>query len=148
MSTDPSHSEVSAPTRQWRVSRALPVLKGAGAVIFALVAFGYPADRAQTVVAGAGAAVLAVLALRDLVAPVRLAADATGLTVVSGYASRRHIPWRDIERIRVDERRRLGLRSQLLEIDTGQRLYLLSGYELTAAPEDVVNELRTMRTGR
>ena len=63
---------------------------------------------------------LAGWALRDLIAPVRLAADADGVTVVTGFARRRrHLPWAQIERVRVDRRDRLGLRSEMLEIDAG-----------------------------
>jgi hypothetical protein len=86
-----------------------------------------------------------VLALRDLLAPVRLAADPTGVTVVSGFAGHRHLPWDQIERIRVDERRRFGARSQLLEIDTGESLHLFSGYELSASVSDVATLLQGLR---
>jgi hypothetical protein len=89
-----------------------------------------------------------VPALRDLVVPVRLAADATGVTVVTGFAGHRHLPWTAVERIRLDERRRLGVRAQLVEVDVGETLYLFSAYQLSAPCEDVVDELRRLRTGR
>jgi hypothetical protein len=94
----------------------------------------------------AAALALAAFALRDLLAPVRLAADPTGVTVVSGFAGQRHLPWARIERIRVDERHRFGMRSQLLEIDTGDSLHLFSGYELSASCAEVAALLQALRS--
>ena len=74
----------------------------------------------------AAALFLAVWGLRDLIAPVRLSADAEGVTVVSGFAGRRRLPWAAIERITVDTRTRRGLRSETLEIDTGEAIHLFS----------------------
>jgi Bacterial PH domain len=114
----------------FRVDVRLAALKVAGTVIFLLLAVVFRGDPARTVFAVVGGAVLAGYAVRDLIAPCRLAADAEGVTVVVGYASRRRLAWSEIERVRVDERRRLGTRSELLEIDTGETLYLFSGYDL------------------
>lgn len=130
----------------WRVSRNLTMLKVAGAVVFLAVAvlFG-GGDSTRVVVAVLAAVVLGIYALRDVVAPVRLAADPDGITIVTGFAGRRTLPWNAIERIRVDERRRLGTRSQLLEIDAGESLHLFSAYELNAPVEDVVETLNSIR---
>jgi hypothetical protein len=99
-------------------------------------------------IAALAAAGLAAFALRDVLAPVRLAADGQGVTVVTGFAGRRRIPWSEIERIRVDVRQRIGRKSELLEIDTGETLHLLSAAELGADLDDVVATLVTLRTGR
>jgi hypothetical protein len=139
----------AAPARRsWHVHRGLTAMKAAGALIFGGTALMFYDDRARFVIGLLVAGGLAVAALRDLVAPVRLAADATGVTVVTGFAGRRHLPWADIERIRLDERRRLGLRTQLVEVDVGETLYLFSAYQLSAPCEDVLDELRRLRTGR
>jgi hypothetical protein len=130
---------------RWRVNSGLTVLKIAAAVLFLIVAVLFASDPVGLVIALAAALVLGALALRDLLAPVRLTADPTGVTVVSGYAGHRHLPWDRIERIRVDERRRLGARSQLVEIDTGDSLHLFSGYELSASCQDVVELLESLR---
>jgi hypothetical protein len=130
----------------WRVSRNLTVLKAVGAVVFLAVAvlFG-GGDPTRVVVAVLAALVLGLYVVRDVMAPVRLAADPTGVTVVSGFAGRRTLPWDAIERIRVDERRRLGTRSQLLEIDAGESLHLFSAYELNAPVQDVAETLESIR---
>src|SRR5690242_14808079 len=97
--------------RSWRVNSRLTVLKfaGAGAFLVAAVAFlGDPVGLAVSVLAAVG---LVLFAVRDVLAPVRLAADPAGITVVTGFNGRRRVPWSAVEVVRVDERRRLGVRS-------------------------------------
>jgi hypothetical protein len=64
---------------------------------------------------------------------------------VTGFARRRHVAWPQVERVRVDRRERMGLRSALLEIDTGDSLHLLSEQELGADPEEVAQSLNALR---
>ncbi|GIF07630.1 PH domain-containing protein [Actinoplanes siamensis] len=132
---------------QWRVKPVLPVTKlmGAVAVVVLAVAFAGrdPVRWALAVLVGCG---LAVWALRDVLVPVRLTADHEGVTVVSGFARRRHLRWSEIERVRVDRTVRRGLRSELLEIDAGDAIYLFGAHELGALPEDVVTHLADLRT--
>ena len=88
---------------------------------------------------------LAIYGLRDVVSPVRLAADRDGVTVVSGFAGERRLAWPQIERVRLDRRARYGARHELLEIDIGDSLYFFSRYDLGMAPYealDIVNRLR------
>jgi hypothetical protein len=123
-------------TERWRVPTVLPVLKLTGAAV--LLAAGLLVGRPDAVGLAVGilvAAGLAAWATRDLVAAERLAADDDGVTVVSGYAGRRRIGWPQIERITVDSRTRRGLRSELLEIDTGESIHLLSRWDLGAPPK-------------
>jgi hypothetical protein len=127
-------------TARWRVSPALPGLKLAGAAVMGLLGLVFGDGAFRLGLAAAAAVGLAAWAARDLVAPVRLAADAAGITVV-GYAGRRALPWERIERVRVDVRPRLGLRSELLEIDAGETLYLFSAHELGAPPDEVATRL-------
>jgi hypothetical protein len=126
----------------WRVKPVLPFTKllGAVAVLVLVVAFGRhdPVQWALAVVVAVG---LIGWALRDLLVPVRLTAGPEGLTVVAGVAARRRLPWAEIERVRVDRRARLGLQSELLEVDAGDSIYLFSAHELGAAPEDVATAL-------
>lgn len=132
----------------WRVSPGLVVAKLAGAVALsavAIVAAVAGTDRIQVVVAGAAAVGVAAYALRDLIAPVRVAADATGVTVIAGYARRVRLPWAQIERVRVDARSRHGIRSEYLEIDTGDEIYLYSANELGAPVADVADQLDQAR---
>ncbi|GAA2845301.1 hypothetical protein Acy02nite_46650 [Actinoplanes cyaneus] len=131
---------------QWRVKPVLPVTKltGAVAVVVLAVAFAAhdPIRWALAVLVGSG---LVVWAARDVLVPVRLAADSDGVTVVTGFARRRHVRWPEVEKVRVDRTTRRGLRSELLEIDTGDAVYLFGAHELGADPEDVATELATLR---
>jgi hypothetical protein len=136
----------ASTVRQWRVPVKLPVVKSVGAVL--LVALGLlfaEGDPVQLVLAGLGAVGLAGWALRDLLAPVRLAVDPQGLTVVTGFATRRRLDWSAVESVQVDDRPRFGLRSQFLEIDAGESLYLLSRHDLDADPVEVARFLHAHR---
>jgi hypothetical protein len=132
---------------QWRIKPVLPVTKGMGAVAVVVLAVAFagrdPVRWSLALVVGAG---LAVWAVRDLVVPVRLAADAAGVTVLTGFARRRHLPWAQIERVRVDVTSRRGLRSELLELDAGESIFLFSAHELGALPEEVAGALSDLRT--
>lgn len=144
----PDEPSPAGPAR-WRIPRRVVAVKATGAVILAAVA-GYPAafggDRLQVVVAGAAAVGLGVFALRDLVAPVRLAADADGVTVVAGFARRVRLPWSAVEAVRVDVRSRYGLRSEQLEVDAGAALYVFRPSDLGAPVADVARTLAVLRS--
>ncbi|MDG4835760.1 PH domain-containing protein [Micromonospora sp. WMMD967] len=132
--------------RQWRVPSTLPAAKLAGAVL--LIALGLlfaDGDAVRLVLAILAAAVLVVWAARDLIAPVRLAVDSSGLTVIHGFAGHRLLPWPTIEAITVDRRPRLGLTSETLEIDAGNSLHLFGRYDLGATPEEAATALEAAR---
>lgn len=135
----------SEPLR-WRVDRVVPAAKLAGAATLAALTFAVGRDD-PTRWAVAGLVVLALIgwALRDVLAPVRLAADSSGVTVPAGLVGRRHLPWERIERIRVDRRERRGLRSELLEIDAGDSLHLFGVRDLGAPPDEVADALTMLR---
>jgi hypothetical protein len=130
----------------WRIKPVLPVTKflGAVAVLVLVFAFGRE-DIVQWVLAGAVSAGLAIWAVRDLIAPVRLAADAEGVTVIAGYARRRWLPWVQIAAVRLDHRDRLGVTSNLVEIDADDALYLFSVHDLGAEPRDVLAVLEQLQ---
>ena len=131
---------------QWRIRPVLPVSKLMGAVAVVVLAVAFAGrDPVRWFLAAAVAVVLCGWALRDLVAPVRLAADRSGVTVRTGFARRRHLPWSRVERVRVDRRTRRGLRSEMLELDAGDAIYLFSAHELGALPEDVAVALADLR---
>jgi hypothetical protein len=138
---------VTGPVHAWRLSRRVPLIKGTVAAGFALVAVLTGADVVRLSLAAAAAAVLLTSALRDVLAPVRLFADTSGVTVVVGFAGHRRIPWSEVERLRVDVTRRFGLQKHLVEIDTGETLHLISPAELGADPHEVVATLVGLRTG-
>ena len=126
---------------EWCVPTRFAVLEGIGTAAFAAAAI-LSYDPLATVMAAIAALTLLTLAVRDVVARVRLAVDGDGITVIHGYSGRRRITWPEIAAIRVDERSRLGLTSRLLEVDTGDTVHLLSGRELGADPADVARALR------
>jgi hypothetical protein len=132
---------------QWRIKPVLPVTKGMGAVAVVVLAVAFAGrDPVRWALSLVVAVVLTVWAARDLIAPVRLAADAAGVTVITGFARRRHLPWAQIERVRVDVSSRRGLRSELLELDAGESIFLFSAHELGALPEEVAAALGDLRT--
>jgi hypothetical protein len=129
----------------WRVSPKLTALKAAGMLAFPVAAVAFGGDPVRLVAGVLAGLVLAAYVARDLLVPVRVAADTTGVVVASGYAGRLHLPWPAVERIRVDERQRLGTRSELLEIDAGESLHLFSAYELNAPCAEVAAALEDLR---
>lgn len=133
---------------RWRVAPGLVALRCAGAAVFALVAVvtaAVGADPVGVFLAGLAAVGLGVFALRDLLAPVRVEADAGGVTVVAGFARRIRLPWPAVELVRVDVRSRYGLRSEHLEIDAGESVHLFSAAELSAPVDQVAASLNALR---
>lgn len=131
--------------RRWRVPPGHVVVKCAAAAAVTALLVLYSHDPQFLFLAGAAAVGLNVLALRDLIAPVRLAADGDGLTVVTGYASRHRLRWEQVVSIRVDERHRLLLHTRILEIETADDLYLLSAFDLGSDVHDAADELYRLR---
>ncbi|MEU4419131.1 PH domain-containing protein [Actinoplanes sp. NPDC024001] len=131
---------------QWRVRPVVPISKLMGAVAILVLAAAFAeGDPVRWVLGGVVAAGLLAWALRDLFFPVRLAADAAGVTVLTGLARRRHLPWPQIERVRVERTVRRGLRSELLEVDAGDAIYQFGAHDLGALPEDVAARLGELR---
>ncbi|TDE59230.1 PH domain-containing protein [Nonomuraea mesophila] len=132
----------------WRVRRELAVLKILGALACAGLGLYWwaGADVGGMILAVPATVLIGAMGLRDLIVPVRLAADESGITVVHGFAGRRHVPWEAIWDVKVDVRRRWGLRSEMLEIDTGDFLHIFSSHELGASPTEVAAALRRRGT--
>jgi hypothetical protein len=137
----------AAGPHSWRVAPGLTALKLAGAVILLAVAgFAWLRnDPGQFFVAGVAGLGLAALGVRDLVAPVRVAADQDGVTLVTGFARRVRLPWSHIEAVRVDARSRYGLRMESLEIDAGDSIHQFGTTELGAPVHEVVAALAALR---
>ncbi|RBQ05119.1 PH domain-containing protein [Micromonospora sp. LHW51205] len=126
--------------------REAPVLKALGAL--ALLALGLVfagGDPVRPGLAGLAAAGLLVWALRDVVAPVRLAVDRDGLTVLRGFAGRRRLPWDSVEAIRLERRARRGITAETLEIDAGESLHLFGRRDLDAPLDEVAAALDEAR---
>jgi hypothetical protein len=131
---------------QWRVKPVLPVSKLMGATALLVLAAAFAeGDPVRWALGAVIATALAGWAVRDLIVPVRLAADTEGVTVVTGFARRRRLPWSEIERVRVERTVRRGLRNELLEIDTGDAIYLYGAHDLGALPEEVATHLGDLR---
>ncbi|GAA2211993.1 hypothetical protein GCM10009850_074540 [Nonomuraea monospora] len=132
----------------WRVRRELAVFK----ILEALVCAGlgvywwFEGDFRGVILAVPAAVLVGAMGLRDVLVPVRLAADPSGITVVHGFAGKLHVPWEAIWDIKVDVRRRWGLRSEMLEIDTGDNLHIFSPHDLGTSPTEVAAALRRRGT--
>ncbi len=126
---------------RWRVDRTMMVAKGIGIIAFAAIPQVFETNTASRWFGIVVAAALAGYLVRDLVAPVRLEADADGVTVIQGFASHRRIPWADVDRVRVDKRRRSGF----LEIETEASLHLFSRYDLSMPPDQAAEMLERIR---
>lgn len=126
--------------QSWRVPVRVAAGKSIIAGVLAFLAVVAATQRWQMIVAGVAAAGVAAWAVRDLLVPVRLTADGAGLTVTTGLA-RRRLSWSQVDRVRVDVRRR----SRLLEIDVGETLYLLSRSDLDADLDEVAARLEALR---
>ncbi|MBP2703818.1 PH domain-containing protein [Microbispora sp. RL4-1S] len=135
-------AEVEGARHEWRVPWRVVAAKGAAAFAFALLAV--LGGGGRLFLAGVAAAGFAALAIRDLVAPVRLSAGKDGL-VVTGLAGRERVTWNDVDRIRVDTHRRYGLTTELLEIDAGEQIHLFSRFDLGRPVVDVAETLMRMR---
>lgn len=134
-------------TAQWRVPSTVPAVKLilAAALVVATVTLGRDVIAAVAgLVVGAG---VGLSGLRDLLAPVRLEADPEVLTVTTGFGTRHRYLWSDVERIRIDDRRRLLGRSVLLEIDVNTDLYFLGRYDLGVHPLEALDEITVVRGG-
>lgn len=132
----------------WRVPAGPIVAKAGGTLALLLVTVASVLvwhDPRRALVAGVAAAGVAAFTLRDLVAPVRLAADPEGVTVVSGYARRVRLPWSAVEAVRVDERSRYGVRAAYLEVDAGESIHVYSAYDLGTPLDEVAATLCALR---
>lgn len=128
--------------QQWRVPRRVVTLKVIVAIVFIGLAWWFIADPERLLVAALVALVIATYAIRDVIWPVRLSVGRDGVMVSRGFVGRREIAWGEIERVRMDRRRRLGSTSEMLEIDIDTTLFLFSKHELDAPLEDVLTALR------
>jgi hypothetical protein len=144
----PAMTGTSERVREWRVRRDRLALKALASAFFMLLAVVVAGDWTGAFLAGAAALVLGVAALRDVLLPVRLAADGDGLTLVQGFAARHRVPWPEVVHIRVDRPARYGLRWEVLEIETAEDLYLFGSGELGAGCEEAAEELFRLRPGR
>ena len=122
------------------------VAKVAGTALFALAALWFSSDGVRFVLALAAALPVGSFAVRDLLIPVRLAVDDEGVSVARGFFGLRHLAWGEIVRIRVDERRRFGTVSALLEIDVDTTIFLFGKHEIGADPRDVSETLNRWRS--
>jgi hypothetical protein len=130
---------------RWRVPPGHVAVKCVAAAAVTALLVLYSHDYQFLFLAAVAAIGLNALALRDLVAPVRLTADGDGVTVVSGYAGRRRVGWDEVTTIRVDERRRVLARTRILEIETTDDLHLFSAFDLGEDVHDVADELYRIR---
>ena len=97
-------------------------------------------DPAGRLLAAPAAVAALVLGLRELRGGPVLAADADGISVHAGWRPL-HVAWSEVERMRVVRDRR----AELLELDLGRTVVLLSRTRLGRLPEDVLTDLLAVR---
>jgi hypothetical protein len=97
-------------------------------------------DRAGQLLTAPAALVTVVLAIRDLTSGPVLRADTTGVAVLQGWRTITS-DWSQVERMRVVKDRR----TEMLELDLGTTLALLSRHRLGRLPADVLTDLLAVR---
>ena len=97
-------------------------------------------DAAGRLLTAPAAVVVLALAIRDLRSGPVLRAGPAGLEVLQGLR-RASVPWSQVERMRVVKDRR----TEMLELDLGTTLALLSRNRLGRLPDDVLTDLLTIR---
>jgi hypothetical protein len=147
-SSEPASDVVERAAATGRVSFSVPrsmmLVKFAIAAMLALAALVVD-NESQTIVLLVVAAGMAAYAGRDLFARERLRADADEVIAVRGYSSRRVLAWSEIERLRVYATTRLGTRSEMLEVDTGDEIFLFSRFDLGVEPEEALAAIEAVR---
>jgi hypothetical protein len=147
-SFEPASDVVGRAAATGRVSFSVPrsvmLVKFVIAVMLALGALVVD-NESQTLVLLLAAAGGAAYAGRDLFAGERLRADADEVVAVRGYSSRRVLAWSEVERIRVYTSSRFGTRSEMLEVDTGDDIFLFSRFDLGVDPEEALAALEAIR---
>lgn len=131
------------PAQSWSTRTAETALAAAGGLV-ALALGGLLDDAPGRVLLGVAGAMLLAIALGDLLLRPKLAASPHGLRVRT-LAVRRDLPWERIERVVVDERRRLGLTARTLEVDAGDTLVVLGRRSLGADPREVADGIAAIR---
>ena len=130
------------PEQRWAPRPAETALAAAGGLVALLLVV--VADSAGRVLLGIAAAGLFLLAASDLLVRPRLAADARGLRLRT-LSVRRDLPWSQIERVLVDERKRYGLTARTLEVEAGDTLVVLGRRSLGADVREVANAIARIR---
>ncbi|GAC1439327.1 MAG: hypothetical protein NVSMB55_00400 [Mycobacteriales bacterium] len=120
----------------------VPRRRSYGLLVFAaaLLAVAALSDQAGRLLALPAAVASVGLAVRDLRGGTVLVADRSGLDVEQGLR-RIRVPWVEVERMRVLRDRR----AELLELDLGRTLALLSRQRLGRLPQEVLADLLAVR---
>jgi hypothetical protein len=143
---DPQPEPVEIPTEvTYRVPMRHTLVSIGIAAVLVLGAW-FAGEPAGWLICGLVAIGFCGYAARDLLAPVRLRADRHGVEVIRGYAGHARHAWQEIDRVRLDERIRLGREVQTLELDAGEALYILGARDLGAPPAEVAATLDALRS--
>lgn len=119
-----------------------PRRRAYGLLAFAavLAAVAVLSDPAGRLLAWPAAVAVLALGVHELRSSPLLRADGIGVDALQGLR-RARAPWAEVERMRVVRDRR----SELLEVDVGRTLILLSRQRLGRLPEDVLTDLLAVR---
>jgi len=117
---------------------------GCGVLAFCCAGGAIGTDTQGRLLLIVAAVLLAGLCLCDLLLRPRLRADPHGLTL-RGLSGTVRLSWVQVDSVRAESIQRHGLRSVMLEIDSGDRLYVFSRRQLGATPESVAAAINTLR---
>lgn len=128
--------------RTWATPWGIVLVEIAGAAV--LLAAGLLAGRASLAIGAVAAGLLAAMALRDSLLRPTLRADHAGLVIVDGL-QRRCFTWNNVEDVRAARISRRAAVSDVLEVDAGDVLVLVSRRRLGAPPREVAAALVAFR---
>lgn len=127
-------------SRAWGPKSAAIVAVGAGGILMAVGAVALADDVPGRLLAGIAAVGLLVFAAGSWRARPRLAVTGDSL-IYRGWLRDQTLSPSDIESIRITEFRRIGRKVRLLEIDTTDRLIVLTRWDLGTDPLTVLDGL-------
>jgi Bacterial PH domain len=131
----PRRTEIS-----FRVPTRVIVAKFAVALLLLALTLAF-AVHEQVPIGVVATLAFAAYAARDVVARERLRADSDGIVAARGYAGRRRLDWSEVQRFTVDSHLRLGARTETLELDAGEEIFLFGWSDLGMAPEQALTAL-------
>lgn len=127
-------------SRAWGPRNAAILAVGAAGILMTLGATVLAVDAPGRLLGGIAAVGLLVFAAGSWRARPRLAVAADGL-IYRGWFRTQTLRRADIESVRITEFRRIGRKVRLLEIDTGEKLIVLTRWDLGTDPLTVLDGL-------
>jgi apolipoprotein N-acyltransferase len=139
-------TSAEAPIFRYRPAAWLAGTFIAVAVVAAVEAYLADAATGRLLLVTA-AFVLAAIGALDLIFSPRLTATPAGIAIFTPTV-RTRLRWDEVDSIRVDEHAHRGIAARTLEIESGERLIVLSKRSLGRDPREVLTELDGLQPAR